>query len=248
LRPIIGITSNLRIKEEQDSPNNAHTLRTKYAEMILAAGGATVILPLATEEVEPETLARVDGLVLSGGGDIPPECFGASPHLRCHYMPPERWRSDCLWLETAEMLQTPVLGICLGMQVMNVAAGGTLIQDLPSERPGARPHTGPGIGCQHEVRIEPGSRLAAMAPSSLVMITSSHHQAVDQLGKNYRAVAAAEDGMIEAIETVGEGLLLGVQWHPERCLDQPNWLLQGFVEWCRRRSRWRSSRGMHYGD
>jgi gamma-glutamyl-gamma-aminobutyrate hydrolase PuuD len=240
LRPVIGITSNLRLEKEQDSPNNAHTLRTKYAEMIAAAGGATVILPIAAEEVAQETLARLDGLILSGGADIPPEFFGAQPHPRCHYMPLERWRSEGLWLETAQKLQAPVLGICLGMQVMNVAAGGTLIQDLPSERPGARPHTGPGIGCQHEIRIEPGSRLAAMAPSSTVTITSSHHQAVDQLGENYHAVATAEDGIVEAVEAVGDGLLLGVQWHPERCLDQPNWLLQGFVDWCRRRSRWRS--------
>jgi gamma-glutamyl-gamma-aminobutyrate hydrolase PuuD len=144
----------------------------------------------------------------------------------------DRWRSECLWLKTAEKLRVPVLGICLGMQVINVAAGGTLIQDIPSQRPNSQAHTGPGIGCQHEINVVEGTLLAKMAPSPVMSVTSSHHQAVDKLANGYRVSATAPDGVIEAIEAASGPCIVGVQWHPERCLDQPNWALKSFVKMC----------------
>jgi putative glutamine amidotransferase len=229
MKPLIGITATLRPSDLDGLPSNKHTLRTAYTEAVIAVGGAPVILPLATEETVRATVSRLDGLILSGGADIPSEAFGAVPHPNCNYVPVERWKSECLWLRAAEELGVPVLGICLGMQVINAAGGGTLIQDLPTERPGAQPHAGPGIGVRHEVLVEKDSWLAG-APSLTVMVSSAHHQAVDRLAEGYRVTARAGDGIIEAIEYDGPQFIAGVQWHPERCLEQSNWLINAFVK------------------
>lgn len=227
MRPLIGITSTLTTEKDRV------TLRTSYTEMIAAAGGALVILPLASEATAGDIVARLDGLILSGGSDIPAQCFGAEPHPSCHYMPMERWESDRLWLQTAQKLRVPVLGICLGMQEINVAGGGTLIQDLPSQRPQSQPHTAAGPGQLHEISIAEGSWLLQVAPSRSVPVMSAHHQSVDRLADGYRVVATAADGVIEAIEAQGAAsFVVGVQWHPERCPDQPNWLLKGFAARC----------------
>jgi putative glutamine amidotransferase len=231
MRPLIGITGNTVVEPGKDPRNGKQTLGVSYMDTMAAAGGAPVILPMASEEIAPETLARLDGLVLSGGADIPPQFFGAQPHPKCHYMSLERWHSECLWLRTAQRIHVPVLGICLGMQVMNVAAGGTLIQDISSERPGSQLHDA-AQDVPHEITIVEGSKLAALAPALRVTVASSHHQAVDRIGVGYRAAATTADGIVEAIEWTNGGFLLGVQWHPERCLDQPNWVLRGFVNVC----------------
>ena len=230
MRPLIGITGALRLRTIDGIQKNKVSLRTEYTEAVIAAGGAPIVLPLATDESARATMSRLDGLILSGGTDIPGECFGAAPHPSCQYMPAERWLSECLWLRTAQELGVLVLGICLGMQVINIASGGTLIQDLPTERPDAQPHERQGIGHQHEVIVEERSWLSAVAPSLTVTVTSAHHQAVDRLANGYRITGRTDDGMIEAIEHEGDPFVIGVQWHPERCLDQPNWLLEGFVK------------------
>lgn len=238
MKPLIGITATLRLSDLDGLPRNKHTLRTAYTEAVIAAGGAPVILPLATEETARATVSRLDGLILSGGADIPSEAFGAVPHPNCNYMPVERWKSECLWLRAAEELGVPVLGICLGMQVINVAGGGSLIQDLPTERPDAQPHAGPGIGVRHEVLVEKDSWLTGgitidtpeVAPSLTVMVSSAHHQAVDRLAEGYRVTGRSRDGVIEAIEHDGPPFVAGVQWHPERSPDQSSWLLERFVK------------------
>ncbi len=229
MKPLIGITATLRLSDLDGLPSNKHTLRTAYTEAIIAAGGAPVILPLATEETARATVSCLDGLILSGGSDIPSEAFGFVPHPNCNYMPDERWKSECLWLRAAEELGVPVLGICLGMQVINVAGGGSLIQDLPTARPDAQPHAGPGIGVRHEVLVEKDSWLA-VAPSLIITVSSAHHQAVDRVAEGYRVTGRARDGVIEAIEHNGLPFVAGVQWHPERFPDQPNWLLERFVK------------------
>jgi putative glutamine amidotransferase len=230
---LIGVTSTIALNENART-RNSYTLRMKYAEAIAMAGGNAVILPAASAENAGETLARLDGLILSGGSDIPHEVLHVPPHASCHYMPIERWRSDVLWLTTAQKMHMPVLGVCLGMQEMNVAAGGSLIQDIPTERPGALPHARPDEMCQHEVKLTEGSKVAGLARSPIVAITSAHHQGIDKVAEAYRVVATSSDGIIEAIESPSDDFLVGVQWHPERCLDQPNWLLEGFVRICGR--------------
>ncbi len=230
MRPLIGITSSLETSENAGLSSSRSTLKVQYAEAIAAVGGVTVILPLATAATASDTMSRLDGMILSGGPDIPAEAFGAAPHLACHYMCSERWASDCTWLRAAIELHVPVLGICLGMQEINVASGGSLIQDLPTERPGSQQHAGSGIGCQHEVLIEPDSWLASVAPSLTMTVTSAHHQAIARLAEGFCISAKAQDGVIETIEKSAPEFVVGVQWHPERCLDQPNWLLAGFVK------------------
>ena len=239
MRPSIGITPSVSVDSEDERFRTRLVLNTAYLDAIQAVGGAAVILPVATDEIASEILDRLDGLILSGGGDIPPQFFGGTSNPKCHYIPEERWRSECLWLRKAQEAQVPVLGICLGIQVITVAAGGTLIQDIPSEYPRAITHDAPGHMQQHPVNIEAGSQLASMAPSLTVIVTSAHHQAVNAAARGYRVVAKAPDGLIEAIERDGPAFVLGVQWHPERCLDQPNWLLRGFVRRCARHTRQR---------
>ena len=230
MKPVIGVTGSLDISEVEGLRRVKHTLRIEYTEAIRATGGAPVILPLAFEDSARDIVSRLDGVILSGGADIPAEAFGAKPEAHCAYMPIERWNSERLWLKAALELGKPILGICLGMQVINVAGSGSLIQDIPTQRPNAHPHAGPGIGYQHEVLIKDGSWLATAAPSPTVTVTSAHHQALDRIADGYRITATAHDGVIEAIERTKAPLVAGVQWHPERCLDQPNWLFKAFVK------------------
>lgn len=230
MKPVIGITGTLNFSEVEGLPRVKHTLRTEYTKAVLATGGAPVVLPLATKDSVRDIVSHLDGVILSGGADIPAEAFGANPHPSCRYLPAERWNSERLWLRAAQELGVPVLGICLGMQVINVAGGGSLIQDLPTQFPTAHPHAGPGIGFQHEVAIEPNSWLASAAGSPSVTVTSAHHQSIDRLAEGYRVTATARDGVIEAIEHTGSPFVVGVQWHPERCLDQPNWIFRAFVK------------------
>ncbi len=232
MKPLIGVTSNVSLPKDPARGDATLTLKFQYMKAFAEAGAAPIILPAATDAIAGEILARLDGLVLSGGQDIPPERYGAQPHPSCTYMPPIRWESEALWLRTARKLHVPVLGICLGMQVINVVSGGSLIQDIPSMRLGSLPHAGPDPGVEHSVAIEPGSRLAAMAHAAEKTVMSSHHQAVDRLAEGFRVTAKSSDGLFEAMESTGKDFLLGVQWHPERCVDQPNWLLQGFVDVC----------------
>lgn len=230
MKPLIGITCEVRVKP--DKPWNRSSLQTTYTECVERAGGLAVILPPAPPTAAEDTLRRLDGLILSGGYDIPPEVLGEPPHPTVEPMPPERWESETRWLEAARALEKPVLGICLGMQIMNVVAGGTLIQDIPALRPGPVVHGDPGEMGRHDVLLSPGSRLAALAPASVVTVTSSHHQAVDRIAPPYRVAATAPDGLVEAIEDPERPFMLGVQWHPERGSAQPDWLLEAFVRHC----------------
>ena len=248
MKPLMGITSNLLFESPGDVSSVVYRIKGHYAEQIAAAGGAPIILPLAVDDIAEAVMRRLDGLVLSGGSDIPPQFCGAEPNPTCNYMPVERWRSECQWLAAAESLRRPVLGICLGMQVMNVAAGGTLIQDIPSQRSGALAHTGPGAGRLHDVAVVEGSRLAELAPSLAVSVMSAHHQAVDRIAGPYRIVATSADGLIEAIESISGPARMGVQWHPERNPGQPDWLLKGFVRQCGERLAAERCSGVNRGS
>ncbi|MBI5092674.1 MAG: gamma-glutamyl-gamma-aminobutyrate hydrolase family protein [Candidatus Hydrogenedentes bacterium] len=233
MTPLIGITSEVLLDTRMGRPWNAHRLLEAYSSALSLVGGAPVILPAANPKSCRATLEHLDGLILSGGKeDVPPEVFGEGPHPTVTPMPRARWDSEALWLATALELNKPVLGVCLGMQVMNVTAGGKLIQDIPDQCPGSQVHGDPSGMRQHEVLIEPDTLLARLAPERKVTITSSHHQAIKGVPTGFRIAALSEDGIIEAIEAVGRDFLVGVQWHPERNLKQPDWLLRSFVEHC----------------
>jgi len=214
-------------------PWNAYGLLTSYCEGVIAAGGVPAILPNADPRIVSDTLGRLDGLILSGGNDdIPAPVLGEPQHPASVPLPIERWESERAWLTGALAIDKPILGICLGMQVMNVVAGGGLYQDIPDQCPDTRIHGDESRMLRHDIRIVDDTKLASLAPAECLPVISSHHQAIRDVPAGYRLAALSEDGIIEAIERVDRGFVVGIQWHPERDPSPPNWLLTAFIEHC----------------
>ena len=233
MKPLIGITCEFRPNALPALQLSGHTLLTSYTEAVKRAGGLPLVLPLASDSNCEPTLARIDGLLLTGDSrDAPPSVLGQEPHPTTKPTSMQRWESDTRWLATARELGTPILAICFGMQLLNVAEGGTMAQDIRDCIPGADLHITPELDLDHRVAIEDGSLLASMAPATKIDVRSTHHQAVTEAAPGYRIVARAGDGLIEAIEHPDEAFVLGVQWHPELAPQQPDWLLKGFVQHC----------------
>lgn len=233
MKPLIGITGELEEPIENGRPWGTQGLLENYHSAIFAAGALPVTLPLAEDGLCEPLLRRLDGLILSGGlPDIPAEVLGEDQHHASDPMPIRRWHSEQTWYETAAALDLPILGICLGMQLMHVLAGGKMIQDIPDQYDDAHDHAAPDYMHQHDIIIEAGTQLAKYAPALRTPITSAHHQAVKDLQPPYRICARSEDGIIEAIEDPTRPFRIGVQWHPERSLQQPDWLLQAFAKHC----------------
>jgi putative glutamine amidotransferase len=213
-RPLIGITERLDLKE------NTFYLRRYYAEAIAAAGGLPVQIPLIADRDFLSALAeRIDGLVLSGSNsDLDPARYSEEPLPRLGTVIPERDDTDLILLELAEERKLPVLAICFGMQSLNVARGGTLVQDIESQLPGALKHEQGAAyyRASHSIRIAADSLLATLAGGDAARVNSSHHQAIKDVGKNLRVIARAHDEVIEAvIDERPDRFVLGVQWHPE---------------------------------
>jgi putative glutamine amidotransferase len=194
-------------------------LNSAYVRSVLAAGGVPIMLsPLMGPSYAARALDGVDGLVLTGGEDMDPAWYHADPHPRTN--PPSRERDlfELGLFAAARQREVPILGICRGIQVVNVALGGTLWQDLPSERPGAVDHYPEAARSErtHLVRLQPGSLTASALGGNEVRVNSFHHQAVRDLAPKLVATGWTEDGLIEAVESLpGQPWLLAVQWHPE---------------------------------
>ena len=189
-----------------------------YAEAVQRAGGLALLLAPDDAVVEaPELLLeRVDGLILAGGADVDPDCYGAQRHPETGITWPERDRFEIALARGAVEARVPVLGICRGMQVLNVAQGGTLVQHLP-EVVGSEEHLrAPGTFGDHEVRLEPGTLAARAAGAERVVVKSHHHQGIDELGDGLVATGwSQDDSLVEAVESPGHEYVLGVLWHPE---------------------------------
>ncbi|MDN5345464.1 MAG: putative glutamine amidotransferase [Clostridia bacterium] len=229
--PRIGITCDLEAGRERAF------VRSAYLQAIVAAGGLPVLLPPVKPELAAGYLPLVDGLLLTGGGDIEPSFFNARPVANLVKVLPERDAFDLALTRAALAGGRPILAICRGIQVLNVAAGGDLYQDIKAEVPGALEHsqTGPRAETSHGIEVISGTRLAAvLGPGARV--NSLHHQAVRRVGQGLKISAVAPDGVIEALEAEGRVAVMGVQWHPEdlRLVDrrQGN-LFQYFVEQAR---------------
>ena len=198
--------------------------------------------PLARADDLGALLDVVGGLVLTGGEDVAPRHYGAEAHPRLGAVHAARDAVELALVQAARARRTPTLAICRGIQLLNVALGGTLVQDLPSERPGTLPHdAGRARGERtHAVEVQPGSRLAAALGATRLRVNSLHHQAVDRPAPQLRAVAHAPDGVVEAMEGAPRSPwpLLAVQWHPEELVgDAPAWdrrLFEHFAELVRR--------------
>jgi putative glutamine amidotransferase len=191
---------------------------SSYVAAAQSAGAIALVLP--PDEVAADTpdlwLDRIDALLLAGGSDIDPGAYGATPHPETQGSRPERDRFEIALARGALDRGMPLLGVCRGMQLLNVALGGTLIQHLPEAvgHEGHR-HT-PGAFGDHEVRLQPGSLAARVAGAERIVVKSHHHQGVDQLGENLIESGWSEtENLIEAIELPGQAFALGVLWHPE---------------------------------
>jgi putative glutamine amidotransferase len=211
VRPLIGISSYGRAGERQ-----TFSVPCEYVDAVRMAGGVPIILPPVEGET-PEGLDAVAGLILPGGGDVDPEHYGGGHHDANYGISPERDRFE-LALARAAVARPglPVLCVCRGMQLLNVALGGDLIAHIPDHFGDSVVHRTPQLKpVPHGVRLDPRSRLAALLDATELVVQSVHHQAVGRLGHGLRAVAWSEDGVVEAIESEDRRFVVGVQWHPE---------------------------------
>ena len=213
-RPLIGITMRHELE------TGRFYLQREYGEAVEAAGGAPVHLSLIPEAAYVESvLERLWGVLLPGSAsDVDPLRYGREPHRQLGTVHPLRDETDALVLEASERRRLPLLAICYGMQAWNVSRGGTLIQDIATEVPGAIKHEqgAPRERPSHRVRFEPESLVARLAGGESALVNSHHHQAVETIGADLRATAWTSDGLAEALEeTGGTRWALGVQWHPE---------------------------------
>jgi putative glutamine amidotransferase len=216
-----------RTSQEESEQNRPKV--QDYEKAVREAGGEPVLLSLGAGAALKEQLASLDGFVLPGSpADVEPGEYGAMDKGKS--APPDlpRERTDRAILDHAFAEKKPVLAICYGCQLLNVYLGGTLIQDLRSETGTSLPHRKKDVwpialsDPQHEVRFEPDSRLAGLAGEAQAMVNSSHHQSVEQPGRQLRVTGKARDGIVESVEWTGNGnWVIGVQWHPERMPGDP---------------------------
>lgn len=222
MRPRIGISISY------DDAEHKYWLNEDYARSIERAGGLPVLLPMVENDWIPDLMTTIDGLLLTGGEDVDPQQFAALPQAKLGKIVPKRDQADLTMAKWAYANQLPVLGICRGIQVMAVAAGQTLIQDIPSEWPGAIKHVqqAPRYYGSHSVTLVRGTLTHSIFNRETLSVNSYHHQALTAVPADFILTAKAPDGMIEGIENPNHPFAVGVQWHPEGMIDQyPEMLL-----------------------
>lgn len=245
-RPVIGITMRLEL------PTRRFYLGRDYCEAVEAGGGIPMHIGLIPKaEYISQAVAVLDGILLPGSNtDVDPQFYGEEPHHRLGTVIPEKDETDRLVLKAAEEYGLPVLGICYGMQALNVYRGGSLIQDIESQSPGSIKHEqgSPQDRSSHSIKVDPESRLAKLptirGAQGRVRVNSSHHQALNELGSGLKATAWSPDGIIEAVEDRDpERFVLGVQWHPELTAVKDPFsgeIFEMFIRECRKRMNERS--------
>ncbi|WP_247706883.1 gamma-glutamyl-gamma-aminobutyrate hydrolase family protein [Streptomyces liliiviolaceus] len=212
-RPLIGVSTYLETARWGVWELEAALLPAGYPRLVQAAGGLAAMLPPDDPAYAAGVVARLDGLVIAGGPDVDPSRYGAERDPRCGPEARARDGWELALIEAALASGTPLLGICRGMQLLNVALGGTLVQHIDGHVEAV------GVFGRHVVKPVPGSLCAALLGAEASSVPTYHHQAVGRMGTGLVASAFAEDGTVEAVELPGPGWTLGVQWHPEMGVD-----------------------------
>lgn len=232
-RPRIGIT----VDSIKDKPQ--YMLPFSYAEAVEKAGGLPVAIPFkVSPALAGEYLDLLDGVVLIGGDDLDPSLYGEEQHLMAGRVHPDRQAFEFALLAEIEKRRTPVLGICLGSQLMNVHRGGSLHQFLPDldrDEPLEHRRIGDDWSFRHDVTVTPGTKLAGIVGKTTVASNSSHKQAVHRVGKGLIVTAHSPDGVVEATEDPTYPFYIGVQWHPERQHEEADHLklFQALITACK---------------
>jgi putative glutamine amidotransferase len=225
-KPVIGVSAYAERARWSVWDVPASVVPQRYLDKVVAAGGTPVVLPAVPDIAG--VLARLDGLMLVGGGDLDAVRYGAVPHQRNTPVNLARDDAELALLEEALAQRLPILGICRGLQLLNVTLGGTLHQHVP-DVVGHERHSGDdGVFSRHEVHLRPRCVLAQTLNRTTLEVASLHHQAIDRLGTGLTACAWSDDGLIEAAELRDHPFTVGVQWHPE--VDEEPDLFIGLVE------------------
>lgn len=226
MKPVIGITTYLTRATFGSWEEESALVPADYVRAIDRAGGRALLVPPSEEAIE-ETLDALDGVIFSGGADLDPELYGQEAHPETKGVQGERDRAELALLQAALARDMPVLAVCRGSQVLNVALGGDLVQHLPEVVGDEKHKHTPGEYADHEVDVDPDTRLGALI-GDRAPVKSHHHQGFGRLGEGLRESARADDGTPEALEDPSRRFALGVLWHPEAGEDMR--LFEALVE------------------
>jgi putative glutamine amidotransferase len=217
-RPVIGITTYVTPARWSYWDREAALIPADYVRAVERAGGRPLLVPPSEDGVE-ETLDAVNALIFSGGADIDPDLYDQDPHPETKGVNPDRDRGELALLEAALERDMPVLAICRGSQVLNIARGGDLVQHLPDVVGDEKHKHTPGTFADHDVSLDEGTKLAAVLGGH-APVKSHHHQGFGRVGEGLRVAAHAQDGTIEAVEATDRRFTVGVLWHPEAGQDK----------------------------
>jgi gamma-glutamyl-gamma-aminobutyrate hydrolase PuuD len=212
-RPVVGITTYVTPARWSYWELKAALIPADYARAVEAAGGRPLLVPPSEQGIE-ETLEALHGIIFSGGSDLDPELYGQETHRETSGVVADRDRAELALLEAALARDMPVLAICRGSQVLNVARGGDLVQHLPDVVGDEKHKETPGVFMEHEVELQPDSRVGSLL-GERAPVKSHHHQGFGRIGRGLRVAGHAEDGTVEAVEDPGRRFAVGVLWHPE---------------------------------
>lgn len=229
--PVIGLTTYLEQAKQGVWDVRAAFLPQQYFDAVTASGGIAVLLPPqpSSADAAAAVLDGLDGLILTGGLDVQPELYGAPRHPLTDPARPERDEWELALYRGADARRMPVLAICRGLQLVNVARGGTLQQHLPESMGTDRYRVGGGVFATNTVAVTHGTALAALIGDRDLAVHSYHHQGVDRLGAGLVVSARTDDGLVQAVESTDGGYLVGVQWHPEENSEDRR-LFSGLVD------------------
>ena len=227
MKPLIGLTPTPELLQMEHGLFRRHALSDNYSLAVEAAGGIPVMLPAHLQDID-SVLNRLDGVIITGGGDIDPVRYGQDPHTKTDGIDSERDEFELAVVREALNRDIPLLGICRGLQIFNVALGGTLVQDVGDLVPDATEHRQQALNVHHEETFQtavlsPGEHpLRLMIDGDTLEINSFHHQGIDSLAESLDVMATTEDGLIEAVYHPISTHAMAVQWHPEMLAPHQN--------------------------